>query len=120
MTPDLQTRIKIWITQTGEQIRIQDMNTWHMFHAVRMLFNHTVPKEHATGLHKRYNMQDQDPKLRGMVMFAMLQILIERNDLTGWMRDELGHMARVANELLNHRMPQLVLKSNVKRSFDEV
>lgn len=107
-----------WVTQEGDDIRIPDMNTHHMFFAIRMIFNHSVPAEHATGPHKRYRLHDHAPALRRFILVAMLQELVKRTDLAAWMRDELGHMAHTVDALLHGHYPQLKLKTKVK--FDDL
>lgn len=109
-----------WVTQDREVIRIPDMNTHHIFFAIRMIFNHTVPKEHATGPHRRYNLQNHGAQIRRFVLIAMLQELIRRPDRPKWMDDELGHMADTVNHLLNGRMPPLKLRPSKKVKFDDL
>jgi hypothetical protein len=32
-----------WVSHRGEAVALRDMNTLHMFYALRMIFNHTSP-----------------------------------------------------------------------------
>lgn len=111
----------IWVTQKREEIAIENMNTWHLFHAIRMIFNHSVPVEHATGPHKRYNgPQYTDAKMRKFVLIAMLQELATRFDIQNWMYDELNHMADTVNYLLKGKYPPIKLKPKNTTKFDDI
>ena len=96
------------------------MNTHHLFYSIRMIFNHTVPAEHATGPHRKYNLKDHSAEMRRFVLVAMLQELVTRPDRPRWMDNELAHMADTVNHLLNGRMPPLKLRSTQKVKFDDL
>lgn len=107
----------IWITADREEIPIVMMHSAHLFNAVRMLFNHCVPPEHATGPHKKWHIPIS-AEFRKAAMVALLQELTKRRDLSIRQLDELGHMADTVNHLLNGRMPPIKFQN--KRTFDEI
>lgn len=99
----------LWLTHGGDLISPRNMATPHLYYALRMIFNHSVPKEFRTpeSLHSVKSYSDV-PKwsrsYRKAAIDALSAELRTRNPtagLTPAMQDGLRWMAMAARAILN-------------------
>lgn len=76
------------------------MKTTHLFYALRMIFNHTVPAPYRLKEGRRYSGPSSWPiSYRRQAVAAFITELIRRKPLPDWMLAQLEQMQRVVNEL---------------------
>lgn len=101
----------LWLTHGGLLLRPKDMATPHLYYALRMIFNHSVPEEFRTpeSLHsvKQYNdVPKWSRSYRKAAIDALAGELRVRNarnpnELTPAMQDGLRWMAMAARAIAN-------------------
>lgn len=83
-----------WITQTGDVMRPADMSTPHLFNALKMIWNNTVPKEFILQPFRKWGGIPQWKKEHKRKAVANLFLeLMNRPDRTKGMNDILAAMA---------------------------
>lgn len=99
MTETLPTTPFVWVTQDGQHMRVDQMRTTHLFYAVRMIWNHTVPEQFRMpgGI---YNGPEKwSVNRRRTAILAMLHELSQRTDLPVALDVQLGIMRDRAAQL---------------------
>lgn len=73
----------VWITHKGVRYTLPDMSTPHMFYALRMIFNHSIPPVFRIGgSFKRYDDVPQwTPEYRREALEVFAEELTRRGDL---------------------------------------
>lgn len=83
-----------WITQDGTIMRVQDMHTSHLYNALRMLWNNTVPRAYVVPpFNHQYKINIPRPDRKAAVA-NLFNELMNRNNLTPGMKADLEQMAR--------------------------
>lgn len=98
----------MWVTQQGEEMFLEEMQTTHLFYSVRMMFNHTVPPGFVIPGCKTYDMRRFPVERRTMACVAMLEeleIRKQRRQVPGWMQDQLNYMIRTCGQLATKTLP---------------
>jgi hypothetical protein len=72
-----QTHPFLWVTNDDQRLTVGQMTTLHLFHTVRMLWNHTVPDRHQLRPYREWILA-YDPAYRREAMAAMLAELAGR------------------------------------------
>ena len=70
-----------WKTQKGETKLIEEMETSHIFHSLRMLWNHLAPASYQLRPFKRYSLSMSTSYMKRSIL-AFLGELRKRKDLT--------------------------------------
>jgi hypothetical protein len=84
-----------WVTAEGEKLELHEMKTWHIFNALRMIWNHTVPYQYRLIPYKPYTGIDRWPKQsRRRHVRNLYTELCNRDDITKRMQKELETIAR--------------------------
>jgi hypothetical protein len=82
-----------WRDKQGEFHKIEDMETRHLFHVVRMVWDHSVPEEWQTSFRTRYHFPEFYTELyMALTIRLMLPALLVRSDLTPEMWYWLSYM----------------------------
>lgn len=82
-----------WRDKAGDLHRIQDMETRHLFHVVRMIWDHSMPKEWQTRWPRRYYFDKfYTIDYMSLSIRLMLPALLNRRDLTPEMMYWLSFM----------------------------
>jgi hypothetical protein len=82
-----------WRDMHGKHWKIEDMETRHVFHVVRMIWDHTMPEEFQTDFNRRYLFPDTyTQEYMALAVRLMLPAVIVRNDLEPYMEYWLQHM----------------------------
>lgn len=91
----------VWTTQNGEELEPRQMRTSHVFYALRMIFNHTVPAPWRIPDCKKYNGPGDWPiAYRKQAIFAFVDELTRRwGELTPGQLAQLQHIADVCRVL---------------------
>ena len=78
-----------WRDSDGNLHEPEQMETRHLFHTVRMIWNHSVPPVMRTGPHRRHDFGSfYTPEYMRAATKAMLPVLLAREDIEpGWKRD---------------------------------
>lgn len=72
-----------WRDRHGNFHRIEDMETRHLFHVVRMIWDHSMPKEWQTTFRSRYHFPEfYDVDYMALSVRLMFPALMNRKDLT--------------------------------------
>lgn len=81
-----------WATHDGDYVRPDQMDTLHLFHVVRLLWNHTVPKAQQLTPFRQWNLTlDTDERDEAMTeMLAELSRRMDKTSLTAAQRGELS------------------------------
>lgn len=89
----------IWITQKGDRLKLSEMNTIHIFYALRMIWNHSVPAMYKLE-GGRYNLNSQKwtNEYRRNAVFHLSQELIKRNNLPEDLQEQFDLMKNMAKE----------------------
>ncbi|SRR6266436_4093582 len=83
----------IWSTADGDNFYVHSMATEHLFHALRMLFNHTVPPAFRVGKFiRRAGVSRWPATYREQAMRKIAEEIAQRNDRDIWIEDELDDM----------------------------
>lgn len=91
-----------WRDSHGIMHHIDDMETRHLFHVVRMVWDHSMPKEWQTSYPKRYRFPDfYTQEYMALTVRLMLPALLVRKDTTMEMVYWLEFMRRC---LLDQRL----------------
>lgn len=82
-----------WRDKKGEFHRIDDMETRHIFHVVRMVWDHSMPPGHQTSFPNRYRFPEfySEPYM-ALTVRLMLPVLFHRRDLQPYMEYWLQFM----------------------------
>ena len=76
----------MWCDRHGELHSVEEMETRHLFHIVRMIWDHSVPKEHQTDFKKRYTFSEfYSKEYLALSVRLMLPVLLLRKDLEPYM-----------------------------------
>lgn len=80
----------LWVTQDRQILEISEMDTRHIFHCVRMLWNHTVPIKYRLLPYRRYRLD----MTREYILSRMKALLDElsRRELEDWMIADIRYM----------------------------
>src|SRR5205814_2242357 len=96
----------IWRTHKGEQLKLQDMLTAHLYNSLQMVFNHVVPKKYKLEPFKKWSGIDRwKPNYRNNAIryfLVELEKRKKRNHLGSLKRKELNgleHMIKTLKEL---------------------
>lgn len=91
-----------WRDKSGTFHRIDDMETRHLFHVVRMVWDHSMPREWQTRFKRRYRFSEfYSDDYMALTVRLMLPALLHRRDLTPEMMYWLSFME---NCLKNKRL----------------
>lgn len=72
-----------WRDRRGILHRVDDMETKHMFHVVRMVWDHSMPSGHQTSFPRRYRFPEfYTEAYMALTVRLMLPTLFVRRDLT--------------------------------------
>jgi len=72
-----------WLDRQGNFHRIDNMETRHLFHVVRMVWDHSMPKEWQTRFPRRYHFSEfYSEDYMALAVRLMLPALLHRRDLT--------------------------------------
>lgn len=73
----------LWVTHKGKEIVLpREMATPHLFYALRMIYNHSVPPCFRVGEFKRYiDVPNWDPRYRAQAIRAFVAELTKRDDI---------------------------------------
>lgn len=99
MTTDLPVREFIWTQQDGTPIAVSEMKTTHLFYALRMIWNHTVPPPFQLPGGRYNGPQNWSVKKRREAVRAFLVELSHRDDLPVSLDIQLGIMRDTARTL---------------------
>lgn len=92
----------VWIQQNGEPIPVTKMKTTHLFHCIKMIFNHLAPEPMKLKPYRRYSGIDRwSPTGTRWALIAMVKEIAKRptEDLNNIQWFELEYIARTANQL---------------------
>lgn len=98
-----------WKTQDGKTIMASQMETRHMFYALRLLYNKSVPPQHRVGStagsievnSHRTNQEIQEQRFVGIrTFFHLLTQPHRESEITDKMFLELSQMQKVVREIL--------------------
>src|SRR6266404_3577718 len=82
----------VWVTQEGEHIPPKEMNVHHLYHALRMIWNHSVPVEYRFLPFKPYHLRISRNRRRRCVA-NLYSELMNRTNRTPQMDATLETMA---------------------------
>lgn len=93
-----------WRDRHGEMHKIDDMETCHLFHVVRMVWDHSMQPGHQTSFPKRYTFPEfYHESYMALTVRLMLPVLFNRRDLEPYMKYWLNFM----HERLMGNPPQI-------------
>lgn len=93
-----------WRDSRGQFHKIDDMETRHLFHVVRMVWDHSMPHEFQTNFLNRYRFPEfYHESYMALTVRLMLPVLFNRRDLEPYMQYWLNHM----HECLTERPPEI-------------
>ena len=82
-----------WRDKFGNFHRVDDMETRHLFHVVRMIWDHSMPKNWHTRFRNRYRFPDfYTEDYMALSVRLMLPVVLRRQDLTPEMMYWLSFM----------------------------
>jgi hypothetical protein len=85
-----------WVTMELDIVTTRQMNTWHLFNCLKMIWNNTVPKHCHVLPYKAYSGIDKWPKeSRQHAVTCLFHELCLRPDIT-------ENMKRVLREMFSH------------------
>lgn len=92
-----------WRDRQGNFHRVEDMETRHLFHVVRMVWDHSMPKEWQTRFPRRYRFSEfYSEDYMALAVRLMLPALLHRPNLTPEMWYWVEYMRRcLTDERLN-------------------
>lgn len=91
----------MWRTRHGEYLQTSEMQTRHVFHVVRMLWNHSAPEHLKLYPHHKWSFgASYTPAYVKEAVRAMFLELSNRNDLEEWMIRDIEHMRAVFSKAL--------------------
>lgn len=94
-----------WCDRRGALHAIKDMETRHIFHVVRMTWDHSVPKEHQTTFARRYRFPEFYTKeYMALTIKLMLPVLLLRKDLEPYM---IYWIEFIRNKVMGGETPQV-------------
>lgn len=94
-----------WRTKQGEFMLTRDMRTTHVFFALRMIWNHTVPEELQITPFIHYTFGEfYTPEYMCIAVSALLQELATRTDLPGPFKAQFDYMCKAARKLMATRV----------------
>lgn len=100
----------LWLTHDGDLVKPKDMATPHLYFAVRMIFNHTLPAEYRTpGGYKQYaDVPAWSEEYKKAAIKELIAELNTRNPkgLTPEMQDGLRWMDIASRAYLAEQAPQ--------------
>jgi hypothetical protein len=99
----------IWTTQHGERIPVSKMGSTHIFYAIRMIWNYTVPPADQIPNCQRYSGPETwtlDHKKRVLLGFIMELTKRPATDLTPDMWAQLAFMAQRAQQWRKRKVIQ--------------
>lgn len=103
-----------WRDRRGDFHKIEDMETRHLFHVVRMVWDYSMPKEIQTSFLNRYNFPlFYNRDYMATTVRLMLPILLTRRDLTDEMRFWLDFMDQALRKHKQIKFVQLIGHDNV-------
>lgn len=90
-----------WRSSDGKRQYPQDMATRHLFNTVVMIWNHTMPDDAKTHNYQVYSFNPfiYTPDYMMTAICVMLPVLLNRRDLTPFMKSRLDFMASYFNQL---------------------
>lgn len=94
----------VWTTQDGDRIPVSKMRTTHLFYALRMIWNHTVPVAMKLPGGEYRGPESWSVENRRKAVVAFLAELNRRNDLPFTLCVQLGIMRDRARELNQKRI----------------
>jgi hypothetical protein len=72
-----------WRDKFGNFHKVEDMETRHLFHVVRMVWDHSMPREWQTRFKNRYRFPEfYSEDYMALAIRLMLPALLHRRDLT--------------------------------------
>src|SRR5215510_4649181 len=82
----------IWRDQAGNEWKLKDMRTSHLFFCIRMIYNHTVPPQMRLigGRYEDVEKWDNDYKVVAVTMLT--KELVKRKPLPEWMLQQIHVM----------------------------
>lgn len=96
-SPPSLTEPFVWLTYEGAELAPAAMTTTHLFHSLRMVWNHTVPETYRLQPYRAWGgVADWPADYRRDAMTAFTAELAKRKDLTDMEGADLAHMARHA------------------------
>ncbi len=100
-----------WLTNENQALTPQEMETLHLFHTVRLLWNHTVPEAHQLKPFRQWGLT-LDADEREEAMREMLAELGRRLDKSALTAAQQGELATI-------RLKDKVWKAALKELSDE-
>lgn len=83
-----------WKTSRDEHIPVASMETRHLFNTVRMIWNHTMPRDAALEPYRRYAFGPfYTPEYMKAAIYHIMRELKTRQDITDAQRADLDRMA---------------------------
>ena len=97
-----------WVTQDGTIMRPRDMHTSHLYNALRMIWNHSVPRAFAVlPFNHQYKINIPRPERR-LAIANLFSELMNRNDLTEGMKNGLRKMAEYVNMMAMKKYQKVI------------
>lgn len=81
-----------WITSDNRALSIQDMETDYLINCLKMIYNHTLPKEYRFPNYKKYTTLNKSKTYLKMALTCITFELGEREDLTDKHKADLQFM----------------------------
>lgn len=109
----------LWLTNDGQELTPQSMTTVHLFHTVRMLFNHTVAPAHQLKPYRQWSLTlDSDERAEAMTeMLAELGRRLDKSDLSPTQLIELAFI-RTHGALFSRALNELPVKCDDGWPYD--
>jgi hypothetical protein len=82
-----------WVCQDTRQMAVTEMSTFHLFNALKMIWNHTVPERYWILPRNPYNLRGMHRTYRQRAISNLFCELMNRADRTQGMDDALRQMA---------------------------
>lgn len=93
-----------WRDKHGNFHKVEDMETRHLFHVVRMVWDHSMPPGHQTSFKNRYTFPPfYSEDYMALAVRLMLPALFHRRDLT----PEMEYWLKWMHEKLMGKPPQI-------------
>jgi hypothetical protein len=90
-----------WKDRTDTFHYPKDMSTYHLFHTLKMIWNHSVPEVMKVHPYKRYNFGIfYTSKYMATAVRVIIQELSNRNDLTDKMIKTLQYMQDCVDQII--------------------
>lgn len=82
-----------WRESSGKMSLPKDMETRHLFHTLKMIWNHTMPEDARFTIYKKYTFSDRySPEYMMKAVFNIGNELFKRTDLTDLQKLALSQM----------------------------